>query len=96
MLVKTVERHEKFCWINFNKIQRFLLDQDEFGKNHRQAHQNVSENLNIDQYSKGQILAYIISGPIYQSVSDINQDPQYSQSNVFAVSHKAFSFTVLL
>jgi len=28
-----LERHENFCWTNFNKIRKFLRDRDKFSTN---------------------------------------------------------------
>jgi len=37
-------RQEKFRLTNFTKISSFLLNQDEFRSNCRQAHQNIGGN----------------------------------------------------
>jgi len=56
------ERHKKFCWTNFNKIRRFLLNQDEYGTNRAIEKQTkISVVICNRRYFKG--------GPIYRSVS---------------------------
>jgi len=48
--MKTISKNigktwKKFFWTNFNKIQRFLLNQGKFGTNCAvEAHQNIGGN----------------------------------------------------
>jgi len=72
---------------NFNKIRRFLLNQAEFGTNcaidkHTKILKNIGENLYIGRYSKGQISAANIGGPIYRSVSNSNQYPHHPETTM--------------
>jgi len=67
IISKNIGKTEKFYWTNFNKIRRFLLNQDESDTNcavdkHTKISVKISVELYIGRYSKGQILADISAG----------------------------------
>jgi len=69
LLEKVLARHEKFGWTNFNKIRRFLLNQDEFGRSFAvYKHTKISVKFIYRPIFKRSN----IGGPIYRSVSSLN------------------------